>query len=175
MPCPQHFHIHNFNEVNLFKTVRGLSIFSSLHMCLYQYAPFPIPSSPSQGEKSFFIPTTSLSHPPCLQVLVLSFPIRLPESRSRPSSFSVHASQRQFNKVPRQRERDNKRKRVVVVDRRVVMVVMGGGCTEQNGNREMIKEMDENSGRDRESESQIETVRKASNIKLDALGEETVN
>lgn len=57
----------------------------------------------------------------------------------------------------------------------MVMVEMGGGYTEQNGNSEMIKEMDEHSGRDRESESQIETVRKASNIKLDALGEETVN
>lgn len=35
--------------------------------------------------------------------------------------------------------------------------------------------MDEESRRDRESEGQIETVRKASNTKLDTLGEETVN
>lgn len=55
MACPQHFHIHDFNEVNLFQTVRGLTFFIfRLHVYLYQYAPFPIPSSPSQGEKSFF-------------------------------------------------------------------------------------------------------------------------
>lgn len=56
----------------------------------------------------------------------------------------------------------NKMKRVVVVIRRVVMAVMGG--LDEN-----VKEMDEKSGKE------IETVRKASNTKLDALGEETVN
>lgn len=51
----------------------------------------------------------------------------------------------------------------------------GGGCAEQDGSSEIVKQMDEESGRDRESEGQIETVRKASSTKLDALGEETVN
>lgn len=40
---------------------------------------------------------------------------------------------------------------------------------------EIVKEMDEESGRDKEREGQNETVRKEGNTKLDALGEETVN
>lgn len=39
------------------------------------------------------------------------------------------------------------------------------GGTEQDGNSEIVNEMGEESGRDRESEGQIETVRKASNTK----------
>lgn len=39
----------------------------------------------------------------------------------------------------------------------------------------MVKKMDEKSGIDREKQGQIETVREASNTKLDARGEETVN
>lgn len=54
-------------------------------------------------------------------------------------------------------------------------VVVGRGGTALDGNGKIVKEMNEESGRDRESEGQIETVRKASNTKLDALGEETVN
>ncbi len=45
----------------------------------------------------------------------------------------------------------------------------------KDGNSEIVKEMGEESERDRESEGQNGTVRKASNTKLDALAEETVN
>lgn len=40
----------------------------------------------------------------------------------------------------------------------------------QNGNSTIVKEIDERSGKDRESEGLIETVRKVTNAKLDAFG-----
>lgn len=121
LSCPQHFHNHNFNEVNLFKTVdKGIStFFSSLPVCV-SISMLPLLSHSlclSQGEKGFFISTRSLSHLPCLQVLALSFPIRLLESCSRPPSFSLHSPQRQSNKGLRQRKRDSKGNGVVGVVR----------------------------------------------------------
>ena len=113
LPCPQHFHNHNFNEVNLFKTVdKGITtFFPSLPVCvsismLSSLLSHSLCLSHRGGRRGFFISTRFPSHLPCLQVLVLSFPIRLLESCSRPPSFSLHSPQRQSNKGLRQRKRE---------------------------------------------------------------------
>lgn len=64
---------------------------------------------------------------------------------------------------------------VVVVSRVGDVMGVGGGGSVQDRNSKLVKEMEWECGRDRDSEGQIKTVRKASNTKLDALGEETVN
>lgn len=101
---------------------------------------------------------------------MLSFPIRLLESCSRTASFCLHSPQRQSNKGLRQR----KRERETAKGKRWWVDGRGGRHRAGWKNSEIVKEIDEESGRDRASEGQIETVRKASNTKLDALGEETV-
>lgn len=108
--CPQHFHNHNFNEVNLLITVdKGITTFFPLPVCVCMLPLLSHSLCLSQGAKRFFISARSLSHLRCLQVLVLSFPIRLLESCSRPPSLSLHSPQRQFNRGLRQKRRENER------------------------------------------------------------------
>lgn len=67
LSCPQHFHNHHFNEVNLFKMVdKGITTFFLLIcLCFNQCAPSPLQFSLSlegvgRGEEVFFISTRSL-------------------------------------------------------------------------------------------------------------------
>ena len=150
--CPQHFHNHNFNEVNLFKIVdQGIYFFSFLPIC-GSILWFLSVSHRGRRVSFFFFHNHSLppSHLPRLQVLVLSFPIRLPELCSRPLSLCLLSPQRQSNKGlgRRKTERETvKGKRwrwwlervvvvVVVVGRRAVKVGWKQCDTKGDGWRE---------------------------------------
>lgn len=63
MPCPQHFHIHDFNEVNLFKTARVLNIFSFLTRVSISMLLFPFPHLHHRARKVFHTYMLPLSSP----------------------------------------------------------------------------------------------------------------
>lgn len=106
----QHFHNHNFNEVNLYKTVdKGITTFfflTCLSFCKCVPSPFPFPSVSHRRRRGFsypllpsLIPHVSRFSCSPLQSDYLSRVQGLP-------LFCLHLPQRQSNKGLRQRKRE---------------------------------------------------------------------